>query len=82
MTKSPQSQHQKKRLQPFDEVITIEPNLYSIVSSTDNQPTSSAMTTFSSQAEAEQHLEDQVRSSATKAGILHVVPNSELRMAA
>jgi uncharacterized protein DUF6603 len=82
VTKSPQSQHQKKRLQPFDEVITIEPNLYSIVSSTDNQPTSSAMTTFSSQAEAEQHLEDQVRSSATKAGILHVVPNSELRMAA
>jgi hypothetical protein len=79
VTKSPRSQHQKKRLQPFEEVITIEPNLYSIVSAADNQPASS--TTFSSKAEAEQHLEDQVHSGAAKAGARHVLPNSELRMA-
>jgi hypothetical protein len=82
VTKSPQSQHQKKRLQPFDEVITIEPNLFSIVSAVDNQPASSTMATFSSQAEAEQHLEDQVRVGAAKAGAQHVIPISELRMAA
>ncbi|MDQ3691223.1 MAG: hypothetical protein M3406_14555 [Chloroflexota bacterium] len=82
VTQSVHSQHQKKLLQPFDEVITIHPILYSVVSTTDNRPVDATATSFTSQAMALESLQQQIGAGSAKAGTLHVVPNTELSRAA
>lgn len=80
--KSVHSQHYKKRMQPFDDVIEVQPNLYSVVSTTDNQPVEATATAFTSQAQAQEHLNRQIAAGTATASSLHVVPNSELNLAA
>lgn len=82
VSQSVHSQHYRKRMQPFDEVIEIQPTLYSVVSTTDNQPIDAAATSFTSQAKAHEHMEQQIGAGSAKAGSLHVVPNTELNQAA
>lgn len=82
VSKSVQSKHYRKRMQPFEEVIKVQPTLYSVVSTADNRPTSSAAMAFTSQARAMEHLEQQIRTGTAAGGSLHVVPNTELDLAA
>lgn len=81
-SRSVHSQHQKQRLQPFDQVIQIQPTLYSVVSTTDNRLVDGASTSFTSQAEAQEHLGRRIASGSAKRGSFHVVPNTELNRAA
>ncbi len=81
-SKSELSMEYRKRMQPFEEVIEVLPNLYSVVSTVDNQPVDATATAFTSQAQAQAHLEQQIRAGAAPAGGIHVVPNSDLNLAA
>lgn len=81
VTKSVHSQHYKKRMQPFEEVIRVQPDLYSVVSTTDNEPVDAAAMAFTSQAQAQDHLEQRLRAGAG-AGSLQVVPNTDLKLVA
>lgn len=81
-TQSALSKHQRERMQPFNEVITVQPHQYSVVFNTDNRPMDSTATTFSSQAAASQYLEEQISEDAGLAKRLHVVPNTEVHIGA
>ncbi|MBA3315745.1 MAG: hypothetical protein H0T47_20970 [Planctomycetaceae bacterium] len=82
VTQSAHSQHYRKRMQPFEEIITIQPTLYSVVSTTNNQPVDATATSFTSQAKAQEHMKQQIGAGSAKAGSLHVVPNTERNQAA
>lgn len=81
VTNSSLSRHQKKRLRPFDEVISIESNKYSVAFSDDNSSIDEAAS-FSSHARAVQFMEQKVRVDPALGPRLHVVPNTELKRAA
>lgn len=76
--KSVLSQHQKKRLKPFDEVIQIQPSGYSIVTNTDNRPIDGIATVFTSQAQAKAQMDQLISSDPTLADLLHVIPDTEI----
>ena len=82
VSQSKLSRHYKKRLQPFDEVIQIQPQRYSVAFNSDNRPLDAGAMTFESRAEAEQFLTGQVESNAALGQRLHVIPNTELNIAA
>ena len=72
------SQHYKKRLQPFDEVIQVQPTGYAIVTNTDNRPIGTAATTFTSQAQAQAQMEKIILSDPGLANRLQVIPSMEV----
>ncbi|MGD2092031.1 MAG: hypothetical protein PVH61_38025 [Candidatus Aminicenantes bacterium] len=76
------SKQHKKRMQPFDEVIKVQPNQYSVAFNRDNRPMDAGATTFTSQAKAEEFLEQQVKDNTALVNRLHVIPNTELNLAA
>lgn len=82
VTKSELSYHYKKRMQPFDEVIQIKPNLYSVAFNTDNKPVDTTATIFTSQAKATQFMEQKIQNEPKLADELHVIPNTEINTAA
>jgi hypothetical protein len=82
VSKSVLSKQHKKRMQPFDEVIQIKPNQYSVVYNTDNKPMDAGSTQFASQAKALAYMEEQIQNDSTLANRLHVIPNTELNVAA
>lgn len=82
VTKSELSYHHKKRMQPFDEVIQVKPNEYSVAFTTDNQPVDGTATTFTSQAKATQFMEQKIQDDPKLAEELHVIPNTEINTAA
>ena len=81
-TQSVLSKHQRERMQPFNEVITVQPHQYSVVFNTDNRPVDFTATTFSSQAMALQYMEEQISEDDGLAEQLHVVPNTEVHIGA
>lgn len=78
VTKSALSQHYKKRIQPFEEVIQIQPNQYSVAFNSNNKPIDASTTSFSSQAKAVEYMEQQVQNDPNLINDLHVIPNSEV----
>lgn len=80
--KSVLSQHHNKRMQPFDEVIKVQPNQYSVAFNTDNRPMDIGATAFTSQAKALEHMEQQIQTDSGLANHLHVIPNTEVNLAA
>ncbi|MGH7528263.1 MAG: DUF6603 domain-containing protein [Gemmatimonadales bacterium] len=74
------SKHQRDRMQPFDELITVQSPGFSVVFTADNRPVDAAATTFSSQAAAQRYLDDQVAASAGLSKTMHVVPNPEVNV--
>jgi len=80
--KSVLSQHHKKRMQPFAEVIQVQPMHYSVAFNTDNRPIDVGATTFTSQAKAMEHMAQQIQTDAGLANRLHVIPNTELNLTA
>ena len=75
------SQQHQSRLKPFDELITIQPNGYSVAFSENNQSID-ATKTFTSYVKAVQFMNQQVARDAALAPRVHVVPNTELDLAA
>ncbi|CCQ90845.1 conserved hypothetical protein [Nitrospina gracilis 3/211] len=80
--KSALSKQQKKRIQPFDEVIQIVPNQYSVAFNMNNKPLGAEAVTFTSQAKAMEYMEEQIQQDGSLSKQLHVIPNSELNLAA
>jgi hypothetical protein len=78
VSKSVLSKQHKKRMQPFDEVIQIKPNQYSVVYNTDNKPMDAGSAQFTSQAKALAYMEEQIQNDSTLANRLQVIPNTEL----
>ena len=81
VTKSVLSQHYKNRIQPFEEVIHIQPNQYSVAFNSDNRPIDAGAASFSSQAKAMEYMQQHIQSDPNLANSLHVIPNSEVNFA-
>lgn len=82
VTKSELSYHHKKRMQPFDEVIQVKPNEYSVAFNINNKPMDGEATSFTSQARATQFMEQKIQDDPKLADELHVIPNTEINTAA
>jgi hypothetical protein len=74
------SQRQRDRMQPFEEVITVRPNGFTVVFTEDNRPVDGAAATFTSQAAAARYMEDRVSAGGGLARRVHVVPNTEVNI--
>lgn len=73
-------QHQT-RLKPFSEVITVQPQGYSVAFSDNNQSVDSTMA-FTSYAKATQFMNQKIAADPALAARVHVIPNTELDLAA
>jgi hypothetical protein len=82
VTKSVLSQHHKRRIQPFEEVIQIQPTQYSVAFNSNNRPVDAGAATFTSQVKAMEYMQQQIQSDPNLANNLHVIPNSEVNLAA
>jgi hypothetical protein len=82
VTKSVLSLHHKKRMQPFEEVIQIQPIQFSVAYNSNNKPVAADAANFNSQAKAMEFMQEQVQSDPNLANTLHVIPNSEVNLAA
>lgn len=71
----------EKRKQPFDAKIALSEQTYTVASQTDNSELS-AGATFGSYTEAQAHLLEQTRRDPNLAEAIHVIPSSEVRVAA
>ncbi|WP_430931791.1 DUF6603 domain-containing protein [Saccharicrinis sp. 156] len=75
------SMQTKKRMQPYDEKIEVKANEYSVAFNEDNTAVDPAVS-FTSQAEADQFMNDQIQNNPALASQLHVIPNTELNIVA
>ncbi|MEM7372561.1 MAG: DUF6603 domain-containing protein [Bacteroidota bacterium] len=82
VSKSTLSQSYQLQYQPFTEVIDIQPMGFSVASNSTNKPMDSDSMNFSSQALAQQCMEDALAKDPKLAGSLHIIPNTELNLAA
>jgi hypothetical protein len=81
VSQSALSQHQRKRMHPFGDAVTVQPPGYSVAYSANNQPLPSAAGGFTSRAAAEDFLQGQLLADPTLADTLHVIPNTEIAFA-
>ena len=81
VSKSTLSQHHRKRLKPFEEVISVKPNEYSVAFNQDNTPVDGTAS-FTSYAQAVQFMNQKIGAEPALQTQLHVVPNTELSKAA
>jgi hypothetical protein len=75
------SRHFQTRLRPFDEVITVQPNEYSVAFSETNQSIDSSLS-FTSHAKAVQYMNQRATEDPAFRARVHVIPNTELDLAA
>jgi hypothetical protein len=75
------SQQHQSRLKPFDEKIAVKPNGYSVAFTENNQSVDPTMT-FTSYAKAAQYMNQHVASDPANAAKMHVIPDTELDIAA
>lgn len=71
------SMQSKKRMQPFDEKIAVKPNEYSVAFNENNTSVDSTMS-FTSQAMANQFMNEQIQHNPAMANQIHVIPNTEI----
>lgn len=72
------SRSYKKQMQPFEEVIKVRPQQYSVAKVQNNQPWSDQASGFKSYASAENHLQQLVNDDPNLMDLLHVLPNTEI----
>jgi hypothetical protein len=82
VSKSVLSKHHKDRMQPFENVIQIRPDQYSVAFNKNNKPFDATTTNFTSQAKAVEFMQEQIQTDPNLADSLHVIPNSEVNLAA
>jgi hypothetical protein len=81
VSKASVSQFQKKRLVPYEEVISVGAHEYSVAFNDDNQAVDPAVS-FSSQAKAEQFMRQKIKQDPKLQARLHVIPKTEVNRAA
>jgi hypothetical protein len=74
------SQQYQTRLRPFNEVITVQPQGYSVAFSENNQSIDPALT-FTSHAKAVQYMNTRVAADPGLGARVHVIPNTEVELA-
>ncbi|WP_115371913.1 DUF6603 domain-containing protein [Adhaeribacter pallidiroseus] len=72
------SQSYRKQIQPFDEVIKVQPHQYSVAFNHNNQPLHDSAMHFNSQADAQDFLMQQLQNDPNLVDSLHVIPNTEI----
>ncbi len=82
VTKSTLSQNYRKKIQPNETVIQVLPNLYSVAFNDTNKPIDSKAMAFSSQAIAMDYMRKKTRENPNAAAQMHVIPNTEINLAA
>jgi hypothetical protein len=75
------SRHHQNRLKPFAEVITVQPNGYSVAFSENNQSLDPGMS-FTSHAKAVQFMNSRIAEDPALGARVHVIPNTEIDLAA
>ena len=80
VTQSVLSKSHRKKIQPFDEMIKVKPQQYSVAFTRDNQPFHEKAMHFNSQVEAEDFLNLRVQSDPNLVESLHVIPNTEINI--
>jgi hypothetical protein len=78
-TESVLSRHHRNRLTPFDELIEVKPNEYSVAFDEDNTPVDWSVS-FSSHASAMQYMDRRIATDPALSGRLHVIPNTEVNL--
>lgn len=81
-SKSVLSLQTKKELQPLDLKVSVSTPTYVVASTRDNTAFNGASVAFNSRIQASDYLSDQVRTDASLADTLHVIPSTEMRQAA
>jgi len=82
VTKSVISQHYRKQIQPNEVVIKIEPNQYTVAFNDTNKPIDATAMRFTNQASAIDYMQEQTRLNPNAAPTMHVIPNTEVNIAA
>jgi hypothetical protein len=82
VTKSILSENNRSQLKPNDAAIHISPHFYSVAFDSNNKPVHSEAMSFSSQANAEDYLREETRQNPKRASKMHVIPNTEINIAA
>jgi len=82
VSKSSLSFNQKKKLQPYADKVEVGKILYGVAKNSDNTAYSTGSIKFTSQAQAEDYLKQQVSRDANLAEQLHVIPQVEMQEAA
>ena len=78
VSKSVLSKSHAKKLQPFDEKLSVMEEGYTVAFQADNKSFSSNAT-FESEMMAESYLQEQVRNNPSLKKQLHILPNYELQ---
>jgi hypothetical protein len=81
ITQSEMSNHYKKQLQPFDEKIKVNPDVYTVAFNSNNKAFA-ATASFQSAAMAQDFLQQQVTLNPNLSESLHVIPQHEVNKAA
>ena len=76
------SQAKRKKLNPFDEAVTVTPGAYAVVLADSNVAADSAHMSFASSAQAEAFIADALATGPANAPVYHVVEAHEARLAA
>ncbi len=82
VNKSIVSNNYKKKVQPFNSVIEVQPNEYSVAFDSNNKPVDAQAMSFKSHAGAVDYLREQKRKNPKAAAGMHVLPNTEINTAA
>ena len=78
---SPLSNKQQKQLKPFADKVQIGKTLYVVAHNEDNTPFQEGAIGFTSQAQAQEYLSQQIAADANLAKQLHVIPQVEMQSA-
>jgi hypothetical protein len=81
VSQSTLSKHHRKRMQPFEDAVRVQPNGYSVAFSANNQPFTDAATQFTSRAAADDFLQKELLRDPNLADSLHIIPNTEIAFA-
>jgi hypothetical protein len=82
VTKSTQSHSYRKKIKPKNQEVKVLANQYSVAFNSDNKPVTNEAMAFNSHANAIDYLREQIRLDPKAAANMHVLPNTEINLAA
>jgi hypothetical protein len=77
VARSPLSQEMKRKLQPFEEKIAVEPETYTVAFQKDNRAIAPEAAAFHSEASAREYLDARIAEDPALDDALHVIPSYE-----
>ncbi len=76
------SHHHKKQKLPFEDKIEVKPNTYAVAFNTNNKAFDDQAGAFTSKAQAQEFMDQQIAADPNLAEALHVIPQVEMQRAA